>query len=422
MSQDHHQTTNTNQPTNKNRYLIIAHGHPDINKGGAEIAAHNMYLEMRNRDLDAHFLARTSLTPHGGAAFSARNSEREILFHTTMDDWFLFSNIKTRHMWQEFRDLLLVLKPDVVHLHHYFLLGIEILEEIRRTLPECKIVLTLHEYLAICHHKGLMVKTNGKPCYNANSRDCHGCFPEKQPGDFFLREQYIKRMFENVDAFISPSQFLKDRYLEWGMPDRPFHVIENGQPAMPLKTVRSPKSEDDKISIAFFGQVNPFKGIDVLIEAILLLPKDIRKRITVDIHGANLEHQSGSYQQNISKLMEKAQKWVTFCGSYEARELPKLLTNVDWVVVPSVWWENSPMVIQEAFNCNVPLMVSDIGGMAEKVTDGINGIHFRAGKAQALADKITQVVREPELQQKMRQGIRPCMSIQSCVDAHLALY
>jgi glycosyltransferase involved in cell wall biosynthesis len=401
------------------RYLIISHGHPDINKGGAEVAAYNMYQEMRERNLDAYFLARTDLTPHGGAAFSSRNNDREILFHTTMDDWFLFSNIKTRHMWQEFRDLLLLLKPDVVHLHHYFLLGIEMLEEIRRTLPESKIVLTLHEYLAICHNKGLMVKTNDKLCYKANSRDCHGCFPDKQPGDFFLREQYIKRMFNNVDVFVSPSQFLKDRYIDWGIPDKPFFVIENGQVEMSTLKHCDQRSVSEKVSISFFGQVNPYKGIDVLIEAILFLPKRVRKEITVNIHGANLEFQEGGYQKKVAQLLEKAGKLVKFHGAYERNELPMLLSDVDWVVVPSIWWENSPMVIQEAFSAKVPLIVSDIGGMAEKVVPNVNGLYFRSGKAQALADKITQIVLDRTLKEKMQANILPVQAVGACLDRHL---
>lgn len=404
--------------TNK-RFLIISHGHPDLNKGGAEIAAYSLYEEMRSRDLDAYFLARTDMTPHGGAAFSSRNNEREILFHTTMDDGFTFSNIQTRHIWQEFRDLLLLLKPDVVHLHHFFLLGIEILEEIRRSLPESKIVLTLHEYLAICNNRGLMVKTNGKLCYKSSSRDCHNCFPEKQPGDFFLREQYIKRMFAQVDVFISPSEFLKERYLDWGIPKKPFYVIENGQSEQININLEEVSNESQKVTFAFFGQINPYKGIDVLIEAIMLLPKKVRNMLVVDIHGANLEHQSDKYQMDVARLLNKASKWVNFYGSYESKELPSLLDRVDWVIVPSIWWENSPMVIQEALASKVPLIVSDIGGMSEKVTNNVNGLHFRAGKPLALAEKMSQVVMDRDIKIKMQKNINPVVSVNHCLDRFL---
>ncbi len=404
------------------RILIISHGHPEVNKGGAEVAAFNMFKEFEGRGEDVYFLARTGQMPHGGAAFSSRNSGREILFHTMMDDGFLFSNIKTRHLWQEFRDLLLLIKPDVVHLHHYFLLGIEIMEEIRQSLPNCKIVLTLHEYLAICHQKGLMIKTNGKLCYKASPRDCHGCFPEKNPGDFFLREQYIKRMFSVVDHFVSPSEFLRQRYIEWGIAPEAISMIENGQPEVEVSADVLTKTEDSLVKFAYFGQINPYKGIDVLIAAVNLVPRELRRKMMIEIHGANLESQSGVYQKKVQGLLKKVKGNVHFHGPYEGAEMPKLLSNVDWAVVPSVWWENSPMVIQEAFRQKVPLIVSDIGGMAEKVRHGVDGFHFRHGSPADLADTISRCIKQRELRIDMVKNICEPLSISDCVDKHVVFY
>ncbi|WP_026377271.1 glycosyltransferase family 4 protein [Aestuariibacter salexigens] len=405
---------------NDSRILILSHGHPDMDKGGAEVAAYNMFKQLLCRDADVYFMARSGLVPHGGTAFSTHHSEREILFHTTMDDRFIFSNIKTRHLWQEFRDLLTLLKPKVVHLHHYFLFGLEVLEEIRKAFPNVKVVLTLHEYLGICHNKGLMVKTNGRLCYRASPRDCHSCFPEKQPGDFFLREQYIKRMFANVDTFVAPSKFLKERYVEWGISPTLIKVIENGQEHVSLSN-HSEKS-GEVCRLAFFGQINPYKGIDTLLNALTQLPKSVRKKIDVEIHGANLEKQPGVFQEKVQSLVSKLGKAVKLFGPYDSRELPALLSQVDWVVVPSTWWENSPMVIQEAFSSKVPLIVSDIGGMAEKVEDGKTGLHFRAGNSMDLARVIEKVVKDSSLRGKLSENIKPPMSIEQCVDEHVALY
>jgi len=400
------------------KVLIVSHGHPDINKGGAEVAAYNLFNEYLSNGVDAYFLARTDQAPHGGAAFSTRNTEREIMFHTTMDDPFLFSNIKTRHMWQEFRDLLNVIKPDVVHFHHYFLLGIEMIQEVKKTLPNCKIVLTLHEFLAICHRQGLMFKSNDKLCYKSSPRDCHGCFPNIQPGDFFLREKYIKSIFANVDQFISPSNFLKQRYVDWGLDESNILVIENGQPA--VEAIDKPSSE--KVRFAFFGQVNPFKGIDVLLESIQYLDRNITKGMVIDIHGANLDQQKKEFKAKVKKLLANSNANVQFHGSYEMAEMPALLAQTDWAIIPSIWWENSPMVIQEAFNNKTPLIVSDIGGMAEKVQDGITGFHFRAGKASSLANVITKVVESRELQKQLTKNIQQPMTIEECAKEHFSAY
>jgi glycosyltransferase involved in cell wall biosynthesis len=81
------------------------------------------------------------------------------------------------------------------------------------------------------------------------------------------------------------------------------------------------------------------------------------------------------------------------------------MAAIDWVVVPSIWWENSPLVIQEAFAHGRPVICSDIGGMAEKVTHGVNGLHFRAGDPRSLADVIRRAVEDPGLWDDLRAGI-----------------
>ncbi len=62
------------------------------------------------------------------------------------------------------------------------------------------------------------------------------------------------------------------------------------------------------------------------------------------------------------------------------------MAGIDWVVVPSIWWETGPIVVLEAFQYGRPVICSDIGGMSEKVTDGVNGLHFRRRDPEHLAD------------------------------------
>src|SRR5207253_8575187 len=119
----------------------------------------------------------------------------------------------------------------------------------------------------------------------------------------------------------------------------------------------------------------------------------------------NLDWQPGSYQDEFRALLEATEDEVTFVGRYEHSELPSLMERIDWVVVPSIWWENSPLVIQEAFLHGRPVICSDIGGMAEKVADGINGLHFSARDAVSLARTLRRAVTMPELWGSLRAGI-----------------
>src|SRR5262249_30791523 len=121
----------------------------------------------------------------------------------------------------------------------------------------------------------------------------------------------------------------------------------------------------------FFGQINPYKGLDVLLRAMQILARDDSNRTGAHlwIHGANLDLSPGPFQDEIKGLLDATRTNVTHVGRYEPANLPELMARIDWVVVPSIWWENSPLVIQEAFLHRRPVICSDIGGMAEKVRD-----------------------------------------------------
>src|SRR5207249_5874331 len=139
-------------------------------------------------------------------------------------------------------------------------------------------------------------------------------------------------------------------------------------------------------------------------------------------HGANLWKYAEEHQKLFWSLLEETSGNVTYCGDYAHEAVPQLMKQVDWVVVPSRWWENSPLVIQEAFQYGKPVICSGIGGMAEKVTDGVNGLHFRAGDPLSLADTIRRAACTPALWEKLRGGIREIYSMKDHVASLTGLY
>ena len=113
---------------------------------------------------------------------------------------------------------------------------------------------------------------------------------------------------------------------------------------------------------------------------------------------------------------------VTNAGPYQNEDLPERMQSVDWVIIPSVWWENSPLVIQEAFMHRRPILTSNIGGMAEKVTHDVDGLHFQAGNPADIADTIERAVTEKGLWDRLESGIRPVFKVQDSVAEHERLY
>ena len=98
------------------------------------------------------------------------------------------------------------------------------------------------------------------------------------------------------------------------------------------------------------------------------------------------------------------------------------MATVDWTVMPSIWWENAPVVIQESFLHRRPLIVSNIGGMAEKVRDGVDGLHFRVGSPEDLADCLTRALQEPDLWPRLADAAPRPLDLAAFAAEHLALY
>ncbi len=411
------------------RVLVVSHAHPSLSLGGAEIASYNLHKGLQaSEGVDAHYLARIGApTPrHAGTALmSLRQRGGELLYYAEDYDHFLLSNRATDEIERDFARVLRDLKPDVVHFHHVIGLGLECLFAVRDTLPDATIVVTFHEYLSICHHHGQMVKTGAfKLCYRASPTDCNACFPEISPARFLARETFVKAMLGLADHFISPSRFLAERYQAWGLDAERFSVIENGldvgEPAPPRAL---PEPGARRSRFAYFGQLTPYKGADVLIDAVTRIPDSVwGEDAILLVYGGNLERQPQAYQDKFAELVAAAGRRLRFCGAFQNHELPTLMRSVDWVVMPSIWWENSPIVIQECFHHGRPILSSNIGGMAEKIADEVNGLHFRSGSPEDLVDCMTRALSEPDLWARLRGGIAKPLNHIDCADAHLALY
>lgn len=411
------------------RVLYVAHNHPTLHPGGAEAYALELYEAMRERPgVEPVLLARIGTnvarrrSGRPGTPFSAVNGDPGQYFVFTETEHFDFFTLTSRDKslyTQHLADFLLAHRPDVVHLQHTHFIGLDLLGLIRRVLPEATIVYTLHEFLPICHRDGQMVRSfDAALCEEASPRRCHECFPEVGEQLFFLRERFVKAQLDNVDRFLAPSEQLMDKYLRWGIePDR-IEVEEYGRREPAARAPDPPAGKPAKIG--FFGQLSYFKGGSLMLEAMSLL--DERAGAHLWLHGANLELQPQEFRDAFAAKHESLRDRVTFRGPYRHDELPKLMADLHWVVVPSIWWENSPLVIQEAFFHRRPVICSDIGGMAEKVRHGVDGIHFRVGDAHSLARAFEIAATSPRLWDSLRQGIREPYAMDVHVERLLDLY
>jgi glycosyltransferase involved in cell wall biosynthesis len=422
------------------RVLVMAHSHPRITRGGAEIAAYTLYQGLRDFANAKTWFLGCAPDPAGarlGANLTQPYGADEFVYTLGAPfDYFKVAN-RDPEFPRILGELVAELRPDIVHTHHYTHFGVEAFAVIRRACPQVKIVVSLHEFLAICHNHGQMVKTRtARLCKQESPTDCAACFPEMAPRDFFLRKRYIQTFLEDVDLFISPSRFLAERYIAWGLPALKMRVLENMPPVADhpdpgpapnngLLFSRRQKAQartgDALVRIGFFGQMSPLKGITVLIEAAKQLSDWNIDNLVIDIHG-DYSNKPLEFQKVVETSLREAGKNVTYCGPYSNADVHRLMQSVNAVLVPSIWWENSPVVIQEAYANGKPVICSDIGGMAEKVRPGLDGLHFEAGRPASLARVLRDVALDPTLLPNLSKTLARPKATPAAVDAHLALY
>ena len=403
------------------RVLVISHAHPDFSLGGGELAAYMQWQEMRRRGIPAMFLARCAeFAGHPGAPFAARSADgMDLLFGVPPVNHFRHSQPQSRVVFESFRELLENFKPTAIHFHHYVHLGLEFIREARKYSKSVTIAVTLHEFLAICHAQGQMLKTSGLLCNKAAPLDCHVCFPDISPQDFFMRELFVKSFFSLVDCFLCPSTFLRDRYVAWGLPPEKMVVLENGQAPQPIE----PEVKEPNIERRFvvLGQQSKLKGTLVLLDAVRLLSPSARQKIRVEIHGS-IQWATDDFKKDFARKMEELGDTVRLCGPYMPEHVTGILRRNGWLVVPSIWWENSPLVIQEAFAAGRPVICSNVGGMAEKVQPGKGGFHFRVNNAADLAARMEYCAGDPAVWESLCQELPKPPSVQETVDRLMLLY
>jgi len=411
--------------------LYVAHNHMTIRPGGAEAYADELCQAVREAgEFEAIFVSRSG-PPHsrdaGHTGTRLGLADRNRLYHLyyfhteTSEVEALHRAARDKRLFtQDWRAFLQAVAPDIVHFHGSALFGYDMIRETRRTLPHAGIVYTLHEFAAICHHGGQMVRTETHAlCEAASPGRCHDCYPQFSAPTFFLRERFVKSAFELVDMFVAPSEQLRNRYVEWGMP--PEKICGENYGRLPVEPRPDPPDAGRRRRIGFFGRITPFKGVDVLLEAMQILERE-EAGVRMTLWGANLDMESSAFQQRVGRLLHETAGSVRFAGQYEQPELPGLMSSVDWVVVPSIWWENAPLVIDEAMTHRRPVICSGIGGMAEKVHDGVNGLHFRVRDPFSLAATIRRAVDSPELWDQLRSQARDPRSMAQHLEVITGIY
>lgn len=290
-------------------------------------------------------------------------------------------------------------KPDIAHiqsLHHH--LTHSILYPLRKhNIP---IVWTLHDYALICPNT--LFLSHGQVCEKCRKRKYYWSIFERCKKDSFgasavaMMETCLHRIiniFNKVDFFITPSDFLRNKLIEYGLDETKVVRVNNFIDSDLCKGEE--KSEDYSI---FVGRLSPEKGIRTLIDAVIKL-NSVKLKIVGD---GVLKEELISYVDSLTGN----NNLIEFLEHKSRPEVIELIRNCSFLVLPSECYENFPFAVLEAFACGKPAIGARIGGIPELVRDNNTGLTFEPGNSGELAVKIDYFHNNPLEVQRMGMNAR----------------
>ena len=218
-------------------------------------------------------------------------------------------------------------------------------------------------------------------------------------GEMERRKEFLRAALDWPDCRITASPFVREVYQANGI-SAPIRVQAYGHDLGWVRNYRG-KTATKVVRIGFIGQIVPSKGLHLLFQAARFLQSELGAKFGLCIYG-NLQ-KAAKYGAHILSLAAGMPN-VKFCGSYSHEESAAVFSDIDILVVPSLWFD-FPLVVHEAFATTTPVIASNLGGMAEAVTHEINGLCFEAGNVSDLAHQLRRVIVEPGLLGRLQAGV-----------------
>jgi len=229
------------------------------------------------------------------------------------------------------------------------------------------------------------------------------------------RRRAIRDALNRADVVIAPTLALKEQYAKWGLPENKLRHLGYGIDAKPFADFR--RKPSDRVRFGFIGQALPHKGLHVLLEAAGVL-KD--KDFEVVVYAGTDLAGSKEYVEGLRGLL--ALKQVSWRGTFPFEKIAEAYAEFDALVVSSLWYENSPLVVLYAQQSRTPLIVSDFGGLTEFVREGETGVVVEPGNAKALAAAMARFIDKPSLCAEMAKKISAPRTIDENADSIMGIY
>jgi glycosyltransferase involved in cell wall biosynthesis len=266
--------------------------------------------------------------------------------------------------------------PDVVHTHNLGGLSLSIFSAIKSL--KIPLIHTLHDYALICPN-AMLFRSTKKIC--------------KAPSALCKMYSRLKKNIAKPNVVIAPSEFILNEFLSKGFfPGTSYVKLRFGFEIPRDRIVK----EYETIDVLYVGQLSPHKGVDILIKAFQEITAE---HIRLHIVG------KGQDFRRYQRVAEKDPR-ILFHGFVPTQKLRQIYECSNISVIPSIWYENSPVFIYESFIYQNPVIGSRIGGIPELIKDDYNGYMFEPGDSDKLKRLLDTLIEDRIFLERLSKGAR----------------
>jgi glycosyltransferase involved in cell wall biosynthesis len=408
------------------RIALVVHKFPPSSMGGTENYTLNLAQELSRHGHQVFVFYRAEPTVAGqrmiwenrqgfqvcrvSPGFDVKTASAPARFLDT------FYSREIEHAFARFLDQS---RPDLVHFQHVMWLSYRLIAMAKqRGLPA---LLTLHDYWFLCANSQL-IRPDAQVCQGkAWGLNCARCALAQAdwPGGnllrpmiapaFRLRDALVRGAALRADRWIAPSHFLIKQYVKGGFPAERFVYLENGIDVERIRRYPHQPSAGG-MRFTYLGSLAWQKGVHIVVEAFRAIPAE---KAVLRIYGDPTVFPD--YAASLRQLADPANTFLE--GMVPNEEVGRVLAETDVVVVPSLWYENSPMVIQEAFAAGVPVLASQLGALADKVRHSVDGWLCPVGDVAAWRGVVLSLGEHPERVEQCQGSIPAPLTVRE----HIAL-
>lgn len=385
------------------KILKIIHGYPPLYSAGSEVYSQSICEELsKSHELIVFAREENPFEPDFTTRIERvnRNLELHQVNMARGKDGYHHQEVDA-----QLRKLIAKFQPDVAHIGHLNHLSTGIVEVLKEA--QVPIVYTLHDFWLMCPRGQFLQRNFGQGmlhqlCSGQEDRKCaKSCYsmyfdrsglpsPDEDTWTNWVsrRMDVTRSVRDQVDLFIAPSKHIMTRFTEaFDVPSDKIRYLDYGFPTHYLQPSENP-IPSPVFRFGYIGTHIPAKGINLLIEAFkrLEIPSELY------IWGAKDQQATRAL-----KALTVGNENIHFMGGYVNQNLAdEVFSRVDCIVVPSIWTENSPLVIHEAQACHIPVITANTGGMAEYVEHKKNGLLFNHRESSSLAEEMLWAVSHPD--------------------------